>query len=195
MNENISQEKDEEIVRLVQKGETNLFGILIERYEKKMRNYARKFLSDKEDINDVLQEIFIKAYRNIMSFDAERRFSPWLYRIAHNEFINVLKKKNKKTIPLLDSDIFFPQHISAKDDLNQQIDQKEIKETIDKFLDKLEPKYKEPIILYYFEDLSYKEIADVMHIPIATVGIRIKRAKDMMKAISKELKCDLYPIL
>ena len=58
---------------------------------------------------------------------------------------------------------------------------------INKCLDQLEPKYSEPIILYYLEDLSYKEIAEVMRVPISTVGIRIKRAKEIMKSIFKKL--------
>lgn len=187
MEEDISQRKDEEVVRLVQRGEINLFDFLIKRYEKKMRTYARHFLSDREDINDVLQEIFIKAYRNIRSFDAERKFSSWLYRIAHNEFVNALKKRKKRTVPLFELDVFFPHYVRDNKSLSQQINQKEMREMLDKFLDKLELKYREPIILYYLEELSYREIADVMRIPVSTVGIRIKRAKEIMKSISKEL--------
>ncbi len=182
MEEDIPQKKDEEIVKLVQSGETEAFGNLINRYEDKIKRYARKFLSDSEDINDVLQDIFIKAYKNIQSFDIKRRFSPWFYRIAHNELINNLKKKNAKTLPLFDLDVFLPQY-SHKDNLEQQIDQKGTQKNINNCLDKLEFKYREPIILYYFENLNYKEIADVIQIPVSTVGVRIKRAKNIMKSI------------
>jgi RNA polymerase sigma-70 factor, ECF subfamily len=186
MEQDASLQKDEEIVRQVQSGKIDFFNILIVRYEKKMRTYARNFLSDSEEINDVLQEIFIKTYKNIKSFDAERKFSSWLYRIAHNEFVNALKKKNKKTLPLFDLDVFFPQHVKEEKYIPEEIDRKKTKELLDKFLSKLEAKYREPIILYYFEELSYKEIADVMQIPIATVGIRIKRAKDILKSICQK---------
>lgn len=186
MEQDISLQKDEEIVRQVQSGKIDSFNILILRYEKKMRTYARNFLSDQDEISDVLQEIFIKTYKNIKSFDAERKFSSWLYRIAHNEFVNALKKKNKKTLPLFDLDVFLPQHVKEEKSITKEIDQKKMKEIMKKFLDKLEPKYKEPIVLYYFEDLSYKEIADVMQIPVATVGIRIKRAKDILKSFCQK---------
>lgn len=191
MRDDFSRQRDEEIVELIQSGKIELFGILIERYESKIERYSRKFLSDQDDIKDVLQDIFIKAYRNIRSFDIDRKFSSWLYRIAHNEFVNVLKKKNKKIISIFDFDAFFPQRIPDKDDISRMMDQKDMKETVDKFLNKLELKYREPVILFYLEDLSYREIADIMHIPVTTVGIRIKRARDMMKSISKELKYDL----
>jgi RNA polymerase sigma-70 factor (ECF subfamily) len=178
---------DEEITRLVQSGRVEFFDVLMERYEKKIKRYSRKFLSDREDINDVLQDVFIKAYKNIQSFDVKRKFSPWLYRIAHNELINALKKKKRKPLSLLDLDVFFPQRLSDDTDLHGQIERQEMQKTIDKSLDKLELKYREPIILYYFEGLSYKEIADVMRLPISTVAVRIKRAKEAMKSIYKKL--------
>ena len=187
MRDEVSRQKvDEEVALLIQSGKIEFFDILLERYEEKIRRYSRKFLSDHEDINDVLQDIFIKAYKNIRSFDAKRKFSPWLYRIAHNELINALKKKKKNPLPLFDLDVFFPQHLSDNNGLNEQIERREMAELIGKCLDRLELKYREPVILYYFEELSYRDIAEVMRIPISTVGIRIKRAKEIMRAICKK---------
>lgn len=81
---NQSHQTDEELASLIQSGKVEFFGTLIVRYDAKMKRYSRKFLSDQEDTKDVVQEIFIKAYVNIQSFDAKRKFSSWLYRIAHN---------------------------------------------------------------------------------------------------------------
>ena len=148
-----------------------------------MMRYARKFLSNDDDKKDIVQEIFIKAYTNIKSFDAKRKFSSWLYRIAHNELVNSLKKKNKSFLPILDLDTFLPHHNYSHNDVNEKIDRKNTMKLIDKCFDELNAKYKEPIILYYLENLSYKEIADVMSIPVSTVGARINRAKKMMKSI------------
>ncbi|MCX6764762.1 MAG: RNA polymerase sigma factor [Candidatus Nealsonbacteria bacterium] len=187
MEETISQLKDEEIAQLIQSGKVRFFGILVSRYENKIRRYARKFLSDKEDINDIVQEVFIKAYTNIQEFDSQRKFSPWFYRIAHNELVNALKKRKKQPLFLFDFDVFFPYDFSNNNILNQQIDRQNMEKIIDMGLDQLEPKYREPIILYYLEELTYKEIADVMQIPISTVGIRIKRAKKIIKPILKKL--------
>ena len=189
MREEISQQTDEIIANLVQAGKVDCFGILIERYEEKIKRYARKFLADHEDINDTLQDIFLKAYENIESFDRKRKFSTWLYRIAHNELVNTLKKK-KKSLPLFDLDVFLPFSLHDRT-LEENIDKKEIGQIIDKCLDKLAPKYREPVILYYFENLSYQEIADVLEIPLSTVGIRIKRAKEKMKKICEELEYKL----
>jgi RNA polymerase sigma-70 factor (ECF subfamily) len=170
---------DEDVAKAVQSGQVGLFGILVDRYENKIKRYARKFLFSPEDAQDAVQNIFLKAYENINNFDTKRKFSTWLYRIAHNELINSLKKK--KTLPLFDLDKFFP-HRFSDNGLSRQIDKQDARRTVSRHLEKLEPKYREPIILYYLEEFSYKEIADVLHIPISTVGIRIKRAKTAMKA-------------
>jgi RNA polymerase sigma-70 factor, ECF subfamily len=178
--------RDEEVVELIQSGKVGLFGILIDRYEGKIGRYARKFIFDKEDINDVLQDIFIKVYTNIQSFDTKRKFSSWLYRIAHNELVNVLKKRKKQTLPIFNLDTFFSHDFFEKNNINQEIDRQNIEKILDVCLDKLDFKYREPIVLYYSEELTYEEIADVMQIPISTVGVRIKRAKKIIKSILKD---------
>ncbi len=86
---------DEELARAVQKGDKERFGVLMERYEKKLFRYGRRFLSQKENVEDAVQEVFIKTYQAIQSFDPEQRFSPWIYRIAHNMFVNALKNRLK----------------------------------------------------------------------------------------------------
>lgn len=187
MGQEWQDKKDEEIVKLIQSGRVELFKLLIKRYEGKIGRYARKFLYNRDDINDVLQEIFIKTYINIKSFDTARKFSPWIYRIAHNELVNALKKNKKKLLPLLDLDIFLPYNISREDSFNKENDLRDIKKIINRCLDQLEPKYREPIVLYYVEGQSYKEIADIMQIPVSTVGVRIKRGKQAMKDIYKKL--------
>ncbi len=177
---------DEEVVQMVQSGKIESFGILVKRYEAKMVRYARKFLFNHNDVEDLVQEVFIKAYTNIQSFDASRKFSAWLYRIAHNEFINAIKKKGKEPVPFFDLDILLPRSVSSEN-ADKETNEREIRRMIDKCLDKLDIKYREPLILYYFEELSYKEIADILHIPMATVGIRLKRGKENMKSLCQKL--------
>lgn len=181
-------QKDEELASLVQSGRVELFGVLIERYELKIERYARKMLSNREDIKDVIQEIFIKAYININSFDKKKKFSSWLYRIAHNEVVNLfLKNKRKNFLPLFETDAFFPHQLESKEnDAVKRVERLYMQKIIEQFFDKLQDKYKEPIELYYLEDFSYKEIADIMRLPISTVGVRIKRGKEMMRNIFKK---------
>ena len=171
---------DEEIAALVQKGQKESFGILMDRYERKLFSYARKFLIGQDNIEDVVQEVFIKTYQNIKSFDTSQKFSPWIYRIAHNTFVNALRKNAKSPLRFFDFDTFVA-HPVYEDTMPVEKEQKRISKVIDKGLDKLSPEYREIIILFYIENLSYKEIADVLHIPIGTVSVRLLRAKKELK--------------
>ncbi len=176
---------DEQLVEKVQQGQTELFGLLVERYEAKLKRYARKFLYQTDDIDDLVQEVMIKSYVNIQSFKLDKRFSPWIYRIAHNEFINAIKKKKKEALPFFDPDTLFP-HPVAKETTDGPLQEKEIKTTLDTYLNQLEAKYREPLILYYLEELSYQEIADILHIPSSTVGVRLNRAKQALQKIHQK---------
>lgn len=187
---NLSQLTDEQIARSVQAGKMENFGELVKRYEVKIMRYAKKFLFAHDDAEDAAQEVFIKAYTNIQSFNVSKKFSPWLYRIAHNEFINAIKKRGKEPLSFFDFDTLLPSLI-AKENTNQDINRQELRQLLNKCLDKIAPKYREPLVLYYFEELSYKEIADVLRVPTSTVGIRLRRGKKFMKSFLQKLNCTL----
>lgn len=171
---------DEILCEQVQKGDKEVFGELVDRYQKKLSRYGRKFLLSTENIEDLVQEVFIKAYQNIQSFDLKQKFSPWIYRIAHNTFINELKKHARTPLSLFDFDTLIP-HLAYDDPAIKEREQKELRVLIDQSLEKLAPKYREIIVLYFLEELNYKEIADILHVPTGTVGIRLARAKKQLK--------------
>ncbi len=176
---------DEAIAGKVQTGDTEAFGLIIERYEEKLLRYGRRFHSDREDIRDLVQEVFIKAYMNIQSFDLERRFSPWIYRIAHNEFVNAVKKRIRNPLSYFDFDTMLP-HAGEGETVEDEMGRQEMKQMIEAHLKQLDEKYREPLILYYFEDMDYKEIADILQIPISTVGVRLQRGKMALKKLIKK---------
>lgn len=180
MLNSFKQLTDEELAKGVQGGETYMFAEIVERYEDKIMRYARRFLYNVPDAEDSVQEVFIKAYTNIKSFDAARRFSPWLYRIAHNEFLNAIRKKYHDPLPFFDPDTLIP-HPIAPEETDKIVKDKELKELMSSNLNKLPAKYREPLVLYYFEDLSYQEISDIMQIPVSTIGVRINRAKQTLR--------------
>lgn len=177
-------ETDEEIVLKIQNGDKDLFGVLVERYESKLNRYAKRFLFQKEDVDDLIQDVFLKAYSNIKSFNTNKSFSSWVYRIAHNQFVNALKKRKYEPLFVFDTDILFGS-ISSNEKADNETLEEEQKKEMEKNLSNLNSKYREILILYYFEELDYKEISDVLRIPTSTVGVRIKRAKDKLKEIYK----------
>ena len=171
---------DEEIALLVQHGDKDKFALLMERYEKKLLRYGRKFLSDKENVTDAVQEIFIKTYQGIKSFDPSQRFSPWIYRIAHNMFVNAIKKNSRSPVSFIDFDTLIA-HPTYDDTAPAEREQKEMRVLIDRGLAGLPPNYREIIILYYLEELSYKEIADLSGVPMGTVMSRLARARKLLQ--------------
>ncbi len=177
---------DEAITKQVQQGDVHAFGILVERYEAKLQRYAKRFLFGHEDSQDIVQDVFLKAYSNIQSFDSSQRFSPWIYRIAHNEFINAIRKKGREPLSFFDPDTLFP-HPIAKDRAETEVQHNELRAMLDTCLDKLDIKYREPLVLYYYEDMDYQSIADILHIPVSTVGVRLSRGKAGLQKVYAEL--------
>lgn len=172
----MSEAADEAIVTTVLAGDIDAFGILVDRYEMKLKRYGRKFLNNREDIEDLVQEVFIKAYTNLHSFDQTQRFSPWLYRIAHNTFVNELRRISRLRLTVFDSDVLLPL-LPAKETADAPLLEAELKAALEACLENLSDKYREIVVLYYYEELSYQEISDVLHIPTTTVGVRLSRAK------------------
>ncbi|GMX58494.1 MAG: RNA polymerase sigma factor [Candidatus Microsyncoccus archaeolyticus] len=175
---------DEQIVEKVLK-DNNIYIEIIRRYEKKLSHYLHKFISDQDEIEDVLQVVFIKAYKNLYGFDQSRKFSSWIYRIAHNEAVNYLKKKRSVKICLDDIEYKL---VDDKVDLNSDIDNDFLKEDVEKVISGLKLKYKEPLVLFFFEGKSYEEISDILRVPKNTVGTLILRGKKMIKESLEEIR-------
>lgn len=176
---------DEMLAERVQQGDADAFGTLMERYEAKLKRYGTKFLSNPEDVGDLVQDAFVRAYQNIQSFDASMRFSPWMYRIAHNEFVSALRKRSRSPVLSVDFDALVS-HPAYDDPAPREREQKDMRRMIDAGLEKISSKYREVLVLFYLEELSYKEIADVLQVPVSTVGIRLKRGKDALAAVYQQ---------
>lgn len=177
----MTEQTDEELAGRVQSGDKQAFSQLMKRYEEKLTRYARRFLADSEDVHDVVQDVFIKTYVNMRAFDKERRFSPWIYRIAHNELVNAYKKRKRERLSYVDLEVVFP-FLRAKEKTDAGVQDAETKELLEHGLEKINPKYREAIVLFYFEELSYQDIADILKVPISTVGVWIKRGKSALKS-------------
>lgn len=181
---------DEKIIQAVIGGDKDKYALIVERYESKLMRYAQYLLKDYDLASDTVQESFIKAFINLRSFDTKRQFSPWIYRILHNEAMNVIKR-NKKVVSLdsEDNEANTPYQDFWHD---IKIDQQILNSQVRNCLDKIDIKYKEVLMLSYFENLKYEEISDILRIPTSTVGVRIKRGKEALKKIcsKKEVKYD-----
>lgn len=176
----LNNETDEKLAARVQGKDERAFGVLMNRYQPKLLRYGRRFLSENMPIEDVVQEVFIKMYQNIQSFDPSRPFSPWIYRIAHNLFANALRSKSRLPFISVDLDAFSA-HAAYEMDPAGDEEREHSRALVERGMGALTPAYREIIVLYYIEQLSYQEIAEVLHIPVGTVGIRLHRARNAIK--------------
>ncbi len=175
---------DEELVEKVRTENSELYVEIVKRYQQKLYRYLNYLTNNSPEAEDLVQNVFIKTYQNLFDFNTKRRFSSWIYRIAHNEGVNFIRnRKRKRQIPQISLEDLNSPLVDKNNFFNDNLIRKEIQRNVKQCLDELEPKYSEPLILYYFEDKSYKEISDILRIPIKTVGTFIFRGKKIMKAI------------
>lgn len=169
---------DEELVK---KSLQNIkyFACLFERYEKKLIRYILRISSfSQEEADDVLQEAFLKIWKNLNKFDNSLKFSSWVYRIVHNTTVSEWKKSKsygKDRQIKIDEDFFknLPDEIDLIQDFNQKDRDKEIR----KILNVLPEKYSEVLVLKFLEEKNYDEISDILKKPPGTIATLIHRAK------------------
>ncbi len=173
---------DEELIPIITSGDNDVFRFIIERYETKLHRYIIYLIHDQTIANDVVQETFIKAYQNLRSFNSRYKFSSWIYRIAHNEAMNAIKRNRKLTH--VDIDTLPDTEYNAQ--LGEIIDAKLLKRHVQECLQEIDPKYREVVHLIYFEKMKYDEVSDILHIPASTVGVWLSRAKAKLKHICEQ---------
>jgi len=173
----ISELSDEKLIEIIRGTDRELYAEIIKRYQAKLMRYAGYITGDDNMGADAVQESFIKAYVNLNSFDVKKKFSSWIYRIVHNEAINLVNK-HKKQVPISDEDGY-----NSGIDLEDDFIKSELISHAHGCLEKMPIIYREPLSLLYLEERSYEEISDILRIPVGTVGTRINRAKGIMKKI------------
>lgn len=180
----LDQLTDEAIVELVRSKNPEFYAEIVKRYQAKLLRYVQTMTSHYDQATDVVQETFIKAYQNLNSFKTTKKFSSWIYRIAHNQAINEIKKRKREHS--LEQHQWPEEIFQDSTDLQQQIEDKEVIKMVQAGLKKLPVKYKQVIALKYLEEKSYEEISDILRLPINTVGTNLSRAKKMLASIYQQ---------
>ncbi len=180
---------DQQLVERFQKGDKRSFDLLVVRYQHKIMGLISRYIQDHQEVQDVAQETFIKAYRALGKFRGDSAFYTWLYRIAVNTAKNHLVARNRRP-PDSDIDAEEAQFYDGAEGLQdiaspeQRMMRDQLEQTLYRTIKQLPEELRMAVSLREFDGMSYDEIATVMECPVGTVRSRIFRARE---AIDREL--------
>lgn len=180
------QPSDEQLIAAVLKGDRERFGELVERYQGRLINYLYRLLRNLDEAHDLAQEVFFKVYRALNRYDPRYRFSTWLFRVAQNSAIDLIRKRRLRVVSMSvsddedgrDRDWEFPsEERNAYGDLRNR----ERGDAIQEAVAGLPWEYRELVLLRHFGELSYEEIASLKSMPLGTVKNKLFRGRQMLK--------------
>lgn len=178
---------DRELVRRVQRGDDRAFDLLFHRYRYRIHVLISRYISNQEDIEDVVQEAFIKAFRALPRFRGDSEFFTWLYRIAVNSAKNFLVARSRRP-PGTDIEIDDAMAVDTIDELREDADPESLLRTdqlaniINDVINGLPQEAKIAVTLREYDGLSYERIAEIMNCPVGTIRSRIFRAREAVDA-------------
>ena len=168
--------EDESFIKRCLDGDTQVFGLLVDKYQKPIYNIIYRMCHNLEDARDITQGVFVRAYQKLNTFDIEKKFFSWLCRIAINETLNFLKQQKK----MVEVPISMPGNEKGAD---HAVANKEEREQIHRALMEIESKYRILIILKHFQNFSYTQIGDMMNLPEKTIKSRLYTARQKLGQI------------
>lgn len=183
----------EELVQRSQKGDLAAFDQLVDLYKKKIYNYIARMVNDPVEAEDITQETFVKAFRNISSFRGASTFQTWLYRIAGNLTIDsVRRRKRRSHVYSLDAPLDTDEGKMARQVEDHSpgpagnAETAELQREVHAAIQKLSPKLRSVVVLYELQGLSYEEIAEILGCPLGTVKSRLFNARIELKDLLQE---------
>jgi RNA polymerase sigma-70 factor (ECF subfamily) len=172
---------DSAVVARVLDGETDAFGILVERHHERCTRLATHILGSREDAEDAVQETFLRAYRSLGAYQERDRFGAWVVRILVNQCRTALAKR-RRVAPVGDWD-----WVPAPDGVEEHpADRAALREELDRALAALEPEQREAVVLKFAEELTYDEIAAATGVSVSALKMRVQRACRRLRALLQE---------
>ncbi|HKX99605.1 MAG TPA: sigma-70 family RNA polymerase sigma factor [Steroidobacteraceae bacterium] len=156
-------------------GDPQAFAALVQQYEKPVYNVALRMLRNPEDARDIAQSVFMKAWQNLSSYDPKYKFYSWIYRMAINESLNILRSHGRDAEPV---DERLPAEDAGPLDV---LAAGQGREAVLAAVRRLKPEYRSVIVLHYFVDLPYEDIAEVLEVDAKTVKSRLYSARQVLK--------------
>jgi len=186
------QDGDEaELLERAKKGDSDAFGTLVERYQRRVANVAFAVVHNQDDAIELAQETFVRAYENLRKFESRSSFSTWLYRIAANLAIDFWRREGRHVVLHgEDAETEIQRLPAERGDSFKTASRKELSGRLSQALEELTPEHRAVILLREVEGLSYDEISEVLQCPRGTVMSRLHYARNRMRGLLKDFSQD-----
>jgi RNA polymerase sigma-70 factor (ECF subfamily) len=184
--------EDRDIVRRCQEGQTDLMDILIDRHQTALYTLCRKLTGDPSDADDLFQDTWVRVMRSIGQFSGEYPFTTWLFRICVNRYRDKYRKRKRwlkriKEYPSTEKqDTAMESVASGGPGPDGQVIQREAEQAVRNALARLDDKFRVPILLHYFRDLSISDVARILSLPDGTVKTRLARGREMLRGMVED---------
>jgi len=183
------QDGDEaELIERSRKGDSAAFGVLVERYQRRVVGVAQAVVHNQDDAIELAQETFVRAYENLSKFESRSSFSTWLYRIAANLAIDFWRREGRHVVLHgEDADNEIAKLPTVQGDSFKEVSRSELSARLKQALEELTPEHRAVILLREVEGMSYDEISDVLQCPRGTVMSRLHYARTHLRKILKDV--------
>jgi RNA polymerase sigma-70 factor, ECF subfamily len=183
------QDGDEaELIERSSKGDSAAFGVLVERYQRRVVGVAQAVVHNQDDAIELAQETFVRAYENLSKFESRSSFSTWLYRIAANLAIDFWRREGRHVVLHgEDAENEIAKLPTAQGDSFKEVSRSELSARLKQALEELTPEHRAVILLREVEGMSYDEISDVLQCPRGTVMSRLHYARTHLRKILKDV--------
>ncbi len=177
---------DEQLVTSYLRGDSDALNFLIERYLRRIYNFAARYIGNAKEAEDLTQEIFLKIWKGLKKFNSQKSFKTWLFSIARNVCIDYLRRKKTPVFSALendDSENFSDKIIDESSSIVEKINKQELRREMNKYLMQLSEVNRSVLILHYNQQLAFREIAKMLDESLDTVKSRHRRALIYLRKI------------
>lgn len=175
------EQEERQLLERCQRGERQAFGRVVELYQGRVFGLVRRLVGSESVAEDITQEAFVRAYVSIGRFDCERPFLPWIFRIAVNLARNWFKAAARREVPWELENSLLPQ-----DQVRPLDERLDVSRSLERALLELAPKYRVPLVLKHVEGLDYRQIKEVLGVPVTALKMRVSRARAKLRELLAE---------
>ena len=188
------QEQEKSWVEAAIAGDREAFASLVDAFKHPVYNLCYRMLGTPTEAEDAAQEVFVKLYRRLNTYDTERKLSSWILSIASHHCIDRLRRRRLDTVDIEEMPAWQPL-VSDRPLPERQVLDAEREDRVQKLLERLEPQYRLPLVMHYWNDYSYQEICDATGLSLSAVKSRLHRARLRLADLMRNEAPDLIPVL